>query len=213
MSKRSPGERSDTRDRFLGWISRRRNRAACEPTAARARPTQRLTCLPNCEIAYRQSARFGVYARVGAAGGDSSVAGCSSSFSEYRHARFQSHGHSDVAALHSSVHLERVNQGYFACADNRVQGFFLGPRRRRTGLFHFLFLPSAARRCPCDKGRGVMWYFGPDLAFDLVKGLVAGAASMALQVVAPMTVRAVKRLRARWSARRAARKASRGAKE
>jgi hypothetical protein len=58
-----------------------------------------------------------------------------------------------------------------------------------------------------------MWYFGPDLAFDLVKGLVAEAASMALQVVAPMTVRAVKRLRARWSARRAARKTFRGAKE
>lgn len=58
-----------------------------------------------------------------------------------------------------------------------------------------------------------MWYFGPDLAFDVVKGLVAGVASMALQVVAPMTVRAVKRLRARWSARRAARKVSRAAKE
>jgi len=154
-----------------------------------------------------------VKVRCSPVGGDSSAAGCSSSFSELRHARFQSHGHYDVAALHSSVHLERVNQGYFACADNCVQGFFLGPRRRRTGLFHFHFVPNAARRCPCDKGRGVMWYFGPDLAFDLVKGLVAGAASMALQVVAPMTVRAVKRLRARWSARRAARKASRGAKE
>ena len=43
------------------------------------------------------------------------------------------------------VHLERVNQGYFACADDCVQGFFLGPRRRRTGLFHFLF---CAQRCP-----------------------------------------------------------------
>lgn len=142
-----------------------------------------------------------------------SAAGRPFSFWENRHARFQSHGHYGVHLTHSSVHLERVNQGYFACADNCVQGFFLGPRRRRTGLFHFLFLPSAARRCPCDEGRGVMWYFGPDLAFDLVKGLVAGAASMALQVVAPMTVRAVKRLRVRWSARRAARKASRGAKE
>ena len=30
-----------------------------------------------------------------------------------------------------------------------------------------------------------MWYFWPDLAFDLVKGLVAGGASLALQVVAP----------------------------
>ena len=133
--------------------------------------------------------------------------------SEFRHARFQSHGYHDVAALYSSVHLERVNQGYFACADNCVQGFFLGPRRRRTGLFHFLFFAQRCPAVPLRQGRGVMWYFGPELAFDLVKGLVAGAASMALQVVAPMTVRAVKRLRARWSARRAARKASRGAKQ
>jgi hypothetical protein len=58
-----------------------------------------------------------------------------------------------------------------------------------------------------------MWYFWPDLGFDLVKGLVAGAASMALQVVAPMTFRAVKRLRARWSTRQAKRKASRSAGE
>ena len=52
-----------------------------------------------------------------------------------------------------------------------------------------------------------MWYFWPDLAFDLVKGLVAGGASLAFQVVAPMTLRAFKRFRARWSARKAARKA------
>jgi hypothetical protein len=52
-----------------------------------------------------------------------------------------------------------------------------------------------------------MWYFWPDLAFDLVKGLVAGGASMALQAVAPMTLRAFKRFRGRWSARKAARKA------
>jgi hypothetical protein len=52
-----------------------------------------------------------------------------------------------------------------------------------------------------------MWYFWPDLAFDVVKGLVAGGASLALQVVAPATLRAFKRLRARWSARKAARKA------
>ena len=58
-----------------------------------------------------------------------------------------------------------------------------------------------------------MWYFWPELGFDLVKGLVAGAASMALQVVAPMTFRAVKRLRARWLARKAARRASRAAAE
>ena len=56
-----------------------------------------------------------------------------------------------------------------------------------------------------------MWYFWPDLAFDLVKGLVAGAASLALQVVAPMTFRALKRFRAHWAARKAARKAARGA--
>jgi hypothetical protein len=60
------------------------------------------------------------------------------------------------------------------------------------------------------KDAGVMWaYFWPDLAFDLVKGLVAGGASLALQAVAPMTLRALKRFRARWSARKAARKASR----
>ena len=59
------------------------------------------------------------------------------------------------------------------------------------------------------KDAGVMWYFWPDLAFDLVKGLVAGGASLALQAVAPMMLRALKRLRARWSARKAARKAGR----
>jgi hypothetical protein len=52
-----------------------------------------------------------------------------------------------------------------------------------------------------------MWYFWPDFAFDLVKGLVAGGASLALQVVAHATLRALKRFRARWSARKAARKA------
>ena len=57
------------------------------------------------------------------------------------------------------------------------------------------------------KDAGVMWYFWPDLAFDLVKGLVAGGASLALQAVAPATLRALKRFRARWSARKAARKA------
>jgi hypothetical protein len=52
-------------------------------------------------------------------------------------------------------------------------------------------------------------YFGPDLAFDLVKGLVAGGASLALQAVAPSMFRALKKVRARWSARKAARKAGR----
>jgi hypothetical protein len=56
-----------------------------------------------------------------------------------------------------------------------------------------------------------MWYFWPDFAFDLVKGLVAGGASLALQAVAPMTLRALKRFRARWSARKAARKLTRKA--
>jgi hypothetical protein len=53
-----------------------------------------------------------------------------------------------------------------------------------------------------------MWYFWPDLAFDVVKGLVAGGASLAIQAVAPATFRALKRLRARWSARKAARRAN-----
>ena len=60
------------------------------------------------------------------------------------------------------------------------------------------------------KDAGVMWeYFGPDLAFDVVKGLIAGGASLALQAVAPKTLRALKWFRARWSARKAVRKASR----
>jgi hypothetical protein len=54
-----------------------------------------------------------------------------------------------------------------------------------------------------------MWeYFLPDLAFDVVKGLIAGAASLALQVVAPRSLRALKRYRARWLARKAARASS-----
>jgi hypothetical protein len=56
-----------------------------------------------------------------------------------------------------------------------------------------------------------MWYFWSDLAFDFVKGLIAGGASLALQAVAPMTLRALKRFRARWSARKIARKAARRA--
>jgi hypothetical protein len=43
------------------------------------------------------------------------------------------------------------------------------------------------------------------MAFDVVKGLIAGGASLALQAVAPSALRAVKRLRARWLARRAGR--------
>jgi len=57
-----------------------------------------------------------------------------------------------------------------------------------------------------------MWeYFGPDFAFDVVKGVVAGIASMAFQVVAPRTFRAAKQFRARWVARKAARQAARQA--
>jgi hypothetical protein len=54
-----------------------------------------------------------------------------------------------------------------------------------------------------------MSYFSPDLAFDLVKGLVVGSASLALQAVAPITLRALKQFRARLSARKTARKARR----
>ena len=58
-----------------------------------------------------------------------------------------------------------------------------------------------------------MWeYFGPDFAFDVVKGVVAGIASMAFQVVAPRTFRAAKQFRARWVARKAARQAARQAR-
>ena len=57
-----------------------------------------------------------------------------------------------------------------------------------------------------------MWeYFVPDFAFDVVKGVVAGIASMAFQVVAPRTFRAAKQFRARWVARKAARQAARQA--
>jgi hypothetical protein len=57
-----------------------------------------------------------------------------------------------------------------------------------------------------------MWeYFGPDFAFDVVKGVVAGIASLAFQVIAPRTFRAATQFRARWVARRAARQAARHA--
>jgi hypothetical protein len=47
-----------------------------------------------------------------------------------------------------------------------------------------------------------MWqYFASDLALDFVKGLVVGAASLAVQVLAPRAVRALKRSRAHWCAR------------
>ena len=47
-----------------------------------------------------------------------------------------------------------------------------------------------------------MWeyFFGPDLALDFIKGLVAGGASLAFQVLAPRALRALKRFRGRWSA-------------
>jgi hypothetical protein len=55
-----------------------------------------------------------------------------------------------------------------------------------------------------------MWeYFWPDLAFDVVKGLIAGGASLVLQAIAPRTLRALKRFRSRWSARKVARRAGR----
>jgi hypothetical protein len=49
-----------------------------------------------------------------------------------------------------------------------------------------------------------MWYYyWHDVAFDLVKGLVAGGASLALQVAAPRTFHALKGLLARRLARKA----------
>ena len=58
-----------------------------------------------------------------------------------------------------------------------------------------------------------MWeYFGPDFAFDVVKGVVVGIASLAVQVIAPRTFRAATQFRARWVARRAVRQAARQAR-
>jgi hypothetical protein len=44
----------------------------------------------------------------------------------------------------------------------------------------------------------------PDLAVYLVKGLLAGGASLAFQWVAPKSFHALKRFRARWFARKSA---------
>ncbi|MDA9439698.1 hypothetical protein XH98_11270 [Bradyrhizobium sp. CCBAU 51745] len=67
---------------------------------------------------------------------------------------------------------------------------------------------------PSREGGRVMWeYFGPDFAFDVVKGVVAGIASLAFQVAAPRTFRAAKQFRARWVARRTARRAARHARQ
>ena len=58
-----------------------------------------------------------------------------------------------------------------------------------------------------------MWeYFGPDFAFDVVKGFVAGVASIAFQVVAPRAFHAAKRFRAHWVARKDERQAARQAR-
>jgi hypothetical protein len=54
------------------------------------------------------------------------------------------------------------------------------------------------------KDAGVMWeFFWPDIAIDVVKGLVAGGASLAFQVVAPKMLRALRRVR--WFAWKAGR--------
>ena len=95
----------------------------------------------------------------------------------------------------------------FACVDIAHRDF-LGPAGDGRGFFIFLFLPSAAGGVPVKKDAGIMLsYVGSDLAFDLLKGLVAGGASLALQAVAPTVFRALKRVRARWLARKVARKA------
>ena len=71
---------------------------------------------------------------------------------------FNCTAHMVWTSLILEVHLERVNQRGFAYAEYRVQRFS-GPRRRRTGLFYFFFLPSAAGGAPVKKDAGVMWYF------------------------------------------------------
>ena len=55
----------------------------------------------------------------------------------------------------------------------------------------------------------MLQYLGTDFILDFVKGLVIGGASLALQVLAPRTLRALKRLRAHLFARKAARKSGR----
>jgi len=68
-----------------------------------------------------------------------------------------------VTVMCATLILESTLSGWtkgFACAEHRVQGFS-GPRRRRTGLFYFFFLPTAARRCPCEEGQGSCGTFGP----------------------------------------------------
>jgi HAMP domain-containing protein len=55
----------------------------------------------------------------------------------------------------------------------------------------------------------MLQYLGTDFALDLVKGLVVGGASLALQALVPRTLRALRRLRARLSARKPARKPGR----
>jgi hypothetical protein len=52
-----------------------------------------------------------------------------------------------------------------------------------------------------------MSYIASDLAFDLIKGLIAGGASLVFQAFAPSMFRALKRVRARWLAWKASRNA------
>jgi hypothetical protein len=62
LSKPSANERSDMRTDPAAnrLVARGRNPPRrLRITAARARPTQRLPCSPNCEIAHRQPIRFG----------------------------------------------------------------------------------------------------------------------------------------------------------
>ena len=84
-------------------------------------------------------------------------------FQEARHARFQSQSHG-LRLAYLGVHLERVNQRGFACAEYRVHGFS-GPRRRRTGLFYFSFCPllpavplSRRTQGSCGNISGPIWH-------------------------------------------------------
>jgi hypothetical protein len=69
---------------------------------------------------------------------------------------------------------------------------FLGPAGDGRGFFIF-FPPAAAGDAPCEEGRGVMWeYFWPDLAFDVVKGLIAGGASLVTRNQRPLRLPALR---------------------
>ena len=127
-----------------------------------------------------------------------------------RYGRFSSHGH--ALQLVHRVHHERVYREISRALNSAHRDFPEAPPVT-DGAFSCSQSAHSRPAEPSREGGRVMWqYFGPDFAFDVVKGVVAGIASLAVQVVAPRTFRAATRFRARWVARRAARRAARQAR-